>query len=101
MKDRNWKGLGVMAVIAGVVISLISTSGQWSGGYTIGWIMWGGWFVVNEGIAFWNDDYEGTLTAHIRQWFGTEGKAPGWMWRRMGLVFGLAILASHFFKFAF
>jgi hypothetical protein len=38
--------------------------------FTIGWLLWIGWFVVEEGFAFKRGTTGNTLSEHVWKWFG-------------------------------
>jgi hypothetical protein len=74
-------------------------------GYTIGWLAWIAWFLVEEGLALFKGGTKATLSGHVWQWFGINagnGGAPatgetGWtQLRRFGLAAFLAWLSLHF-----
>ena len=59
-------------------------------GYTIAWVMWGVIFVVVEGIALADRDYNDTLSEHVWKWFRVRGAMPtktGWALRGILAVF--------------
>jgi hypothetical protein len=72
--------------------------------YTIGWLVWIGWFLLEEGIALAKGGSEATLSGHVWKWFGTSRKdwtvhptpTPGIRARRFALLAFMAWLAVHF-----
>lgn len=66
------------------------------------WICWLIAFCVIEGVALWRHDYKGTLTAHVRWWFGFENRAgiaakrAAWRLTRALLAGFMAWLTLHF-----
>ena len=74
-------------------------------GYTIGWLAWLAWFLVEEGVALVKGGTGDTLSGHVWAWFGInrgDGGPPspnptGWLrLRRFGLLAFLAWLCLHF-----
>jgi hypothetical protein len=69
--------------------------------WTWGWIAWGAWFAVEEGVALWRVGKRGTLSYFIWTLFGTRGglrpsRSP-WVWTRRGvLAVAMAWLVAHF-----
>lgn len=73
--------------------------------YTVGWLAWILWFLVEEGIALVRGSTKDTLSGHVWAWFGINsgtGGAPSmnpgpWLrLRRFGLLALLAWLCLHF-----
>lgn len=75
--------------------------------FTIGWILWLLWFVVEEGMAFKKGQTGNTLSEHVWKWFGipdlnskvpvTQEPITGWVRaRRFALLAFMAWLAVHF-----
>jgi hypothetical protein len=75
--------------------------------YTIGWLAWIGWFLLEEGLALFGHGRGNTLSEHVWRWFGipeTGHDQPavhqpitGWVRaRRFALLAFLAWLALHF-----
>lgn len=74
-------------------------------GYTIGWLAWIAWFLVEEGVSLFHGSTKDTLSGHVWAWFGINngsGGPPsqnpaGWTrLRRFGLLAFLAWLSLHF-----
>lgn len=67
--------------------------------YTIGWIGFGLWFVVEEGIALYKRNVKGTLSWHIWQLFSLQGDkselSGGEQIRRVVGFAAMAWLATH------
>ena len=72
------------------------------GGFTIGWLLWGVYFVVLEAAAIVRSHRGrrgGTLSEHVWVWFGTAaGTHPNsWAYvRRFALIAFMAWLTVHF-----
>jgi hypothetical protein len=73
--------------------------------WTWGWILWGLWFALEEGLALVKGGTPATLSGHIWKWFGIAGPgnpgqpaAPtGWtQLRRFALLAALTWLVVHF-----
>jgi len=67
--------------------------------FTLGWILWGVYFCILEGVALVRSAEGDTLSEHIRLWFGTKkGTKPTlWAWaRRIFLAVFLLWLTIHF-----
>lgn len=71
--------------------------------FTVGWILWLVWFVVEEGLAFATHGAYSTLSAHVWDWFSTKRNSnvsvnqSGWTRaRHAALVMFLAWLSVHF-----
>ena len=61
--------------------------------FTIGWILWLLWFVVEEGLAFKSDSTPNTLSGHVWFWFAVfDPKA--WL-RHIVLLAFLVWLTVH------
>lgn len=76
-------------------------------GFTIGWLIWIGYFVALEGWTLFNSRSGDTLSEHVWAWFGTQrtvlpaGEVPkdrtGWtQLRRFVLLAFMAWLGVHF-----
>lgn len=64
--------------------------------YDYAWFLWLAAFVIIEGISLYRDDYPGTLTAHVRHWFGLDGHTWFWRFRRAVLIGFMGWLSLHF-----
>ena len=69
--------------------------------WTIGWLAWGLWFVIEESLAFWKVGARGTLSWLVWTLGGTrDGVAPGpgplLRTRRFVLAAFMAWLSLHF-----
>ena len=69
--------------------------------YTVGWLAWIGWFLVEEGIALFRGGSGATLSAHVWKWFATNPRdwqdRSGLMrLRRFGLLALMSWLMVHF-----
>ena len=75
--------------------------------FTIGWLLWLAWFVVEEAVAFKSGTVGNTLSEHVWKWFGipdanskttlTQEPITGWVRaRRFALLAFLAWLVAHF-----
>lgn len=67
-------------------------------GWTIGWLVWLGWFAVEEGLALWRGGTPATLSGHVWRWFAVGGNSDPTGWqraRRFALLAFLAWLAVH------
>jgi hypothetical protein len=74
--------------------------------WTIGWLLWIGFFVIEEGVALTNKVNGDTLSEHVWKWFaipeaGTkeDGKRPKTVLmrlRRFALLAFMAWLVLHF-----
>ena len=74
-------------------------------GWTIGWLAWIAWFLIEEGAALFKGGTKATLSGHVWAWFeinSGSGGAPTTnetgltQLRRFGLVAFLAWLCLHF-----
>lgn len=72
--------------------------------YTVGWLVWIAWFLIEEGVALTKGGKGATLSAHVWWWFGTSrdslhvhpAPTPALRARRFTLLALLAWLAVHF-----
>jgi hypothetical protein len=69
--------------------------------WTIGWLLWGGWFAVEEGWALRTVGRRGTLSWLVWTLGGTRkgltrGPGPWLRVRRIGLLAVMAWLTVHF-----
>lgn len=64
--------------------------------FDILWPIWILLFFVIEGIALYCNNYEGTLTAHVRHWFSMDRKVWGWRVLRALLIGFMGWLSMHF-----
>lgn len=64
-------------------------------GYTIGWLAWIAWFLVEEAAAILSKSTPNTLSGHAWYWFSIKGKGPWWRLRRFALLAFLAWLSAH------
>lgn len=72
--------------------------------YTLGWLLWIAWFVIEEGVALTKGGKGATLSAHVWWWFGTTTNSlhvhpnptAGLRARRFALAAFLAWLCLHF-----
>lgn len=66
--------------------------------YTIGWLAWGAFFCVLEGIAVATKNWDGTLSNHIRRWIGESSDKQSWSsyLRRGALLIFMGWLSGHF-----
>jgi hypothetical protein len=62
--------------------------------FTIGWIGWGLYFAVLEGIALFNKGEGDTLSEHVWRWFDVD--AHQWTAKRYLLVAFMLWLSGHF-----
>lgn len=72
--------------------------------YTIGWLAWIVWFLLEEGVALAKGGAGATLSAHVWWWFGTSKQSyhlhptPS-PWLRLRRVLCLAVMAWLTFHF--
>lgn len=69
--------------------------------YTVLWLAWLVWFLIEEGIALARGGPGATLSAHVWRWFGTDRNErhpqSGWTRiRRVALAGFMLWLAIHF-----
>lgn len=67
--------------------------------WTIGWLVWLLWFVVEEALALRPGHRGATLSEHVWKWFaitGSKAPAPWTRLRRFALLAFLAWLVLHF-----
>ena len=70
--------------------------------WTVGWIVWILWFVVEEGLALFAKGAHATFSAHVWDWFSikprTQGTTnTGWQRaRRTVLLLFMVWLVLHF-----
>lgn len=72
--------------------------------FTIGWILWIGWFIIEEGWAIYTGNMKNTLSEHVFVWFGVKSpnsdvpiKLTPWVRvRRVILLAFMAWLTVHF-----
>jgi hypothetical protein len=68
-------------------------------GWTIGWLCWLGWFLLEEGFAVGKGGRSATLSGHVWKWFAVKtGPAPSTVTRlrRVALLGFLTWLVVHF-----
>ena len=63
--------------------------------FTIGWLLWGLWFAIEEGLALVSRKTPNTLTGHIQHWFSVKEYESFWMLRRLFLLVFLGWLLAH------
>jgi len=74
--------------------------------YTVGWFLWIGFFIIEEGLALARGGPGSTLSEHVWKWFAipdrnsTKPEPVKVTWkvraRRFALLAGMAWLALHF-----
>lgn len=64
--------------------------------FTIGWLVWIGFFVVLEGVALTNKKENDTLSSHVWKWFAIKKDGKLSKTRRTTLAAGLLWLSIHF-----
>lgn len=64
--------------------------------WTVGWLLWILWFVVEEGFALANKQENDTLSEHVWKWASIKNKGNGWRLRRFLLLAGMCWLLVHF-----
>lgn len=67
-------------------------------GWTIGWLGWILWFVLEEGLALFRGSTADTLSGHVWHWFAVGGNTDptgGQRARRFVLLAGLSWLLVH------
>lgn len=64
-------------------------------GYTVGWLGWIAWFLIEEGFAIASKSTPNTLSGHFWYWFSIKGKGWWWRARRFVALAGLAWLVAH------
>jgi hypothetical protein len=64
--------------------------------YTIGWVIWVGWFVILEGASLIDKDPGDTFTEHLRRWGNLRGMDRWVKIRRAALALGIVWLLGHF-----
>jgi hypothetical protein len=70
--------------------------------WTVGWVAWLVWFLVEEGLALFQKTGKATLSAHVWDWFSVHPRTEGTKWtgweraRHAILVMFLAWLGVHF-----
>ncbi len=63
--------------------------------YTVGWLLWGLWFAVEEGLALLSKKVPNTLTGHVQHWFSVNEHETFWLARRAILLLFLGWLMVH------
>lgn len=66
--------------------------------FTVGWLLWGVYFLILEAVAIFRKTTGDTLSEHIWMWFGVRDDKPGlWGWiRRIALTLFMIWLTVHF-----
>jgi len=64
--------------------------------FTVGWILFVIWFVVEETLAIVSKTpHTNTLSAHLWVWFSMQGKGRFWLLRRLFMILTLVWLFVH------
>lgn len=63
--------------------------------YTIGWLLWLAWFVIEEGSALCGPRNGRTLSEHCWAWFSLKEKGHWWRARRFAALAFLCWLSAH------